>query len=315
MTRFSIDSVKIEDDGDTAVTMRLLNSFRHTTGIQTTGPDTGNPYVEQKYVTTRAEEFAFESTALETLLDTISLLTGKCVVDGATEVGLEFYGQAHDPCGTNGRTTGSTNLKKLCEHSHLLITNLQASVGQDATASVRAICLSDDGSNAPTSTVYNAALPSSPITDEVFTLYPPTIAGTTLAAGSVQSVSLDTGIDVRVIQAAGSIYPTEVLILKSMPTIRIVTEDISTIEAAIGLSGTSCALANSNLYFQKRQTDGGLIAVGSSEHVKITYEGFAYINENFNASGHNVGTMEVVIECTEPTSGTCLTVTTDSAIT
>lgn len=314
MTRFSFDSVVIEDTGDSALTLRTISNFNHRLGIQKTGPDTGNPYQEETYVSSRAEEMSFESTAISSLLDIISLHTGKCVVDGVSEVGLEAYGQGHDACGTGGRTSGSTNLKILCEHSHVLIGNLSGSVGQDVTASVRAICLSDDGSNAPTSTVFNSALPSSPITDEVFTIAAPRIAGTTLAAAGVQSVSIDTGIDVRVVQAAGSIFPTEVLVLKAQPTIRIVTDEVSVVQALVGEDGVACALADSFLKFQKRDNSGGLIAAATTAHVQITYEGFATINDAFNAGGRNPGTLEVMIECLEPSSGVPLTVTTGTAI-
>lgn len=301
MTRFSVDSFKIEDDGESATLLRNVNSMAHNLGIQTSGPDTGNTYNEVRYIVGQAPEFALECLALESLLDSISILTGKCVVDGATEVGLELYGQAHDPCGTAGRLAGSTNMKVLCEHSHLLITQIQGSAGQDAIASVRAICLTD-GTNAPTSTVFNSALPASPISDEAFTIAQARIAGTTLATDAIKSVSIDTGIDVQPLTAADSIWPGSVLILKSTPTLRIVTDDISTVQALVSDSGVACTLANSFVSFARRQADAGLYALTATEHIKITFNGFATLNENYNASGRAVGTMEVVIECTEGAS-------------
>ena len=312
MTRVSFDSFKIHDDGETSVLVRVTNSAVHNLGIQTVGPDTGNPYNEVRYIGQQNETIELRSTALKSLINTISLLTGKCVEDGAgSEVGLEVYGQSHDPCGTSGRTSGSTHMKILAEHSHLLITGIQGSAGQDAEASVRAILLTD-GTNPPSSAVFNVALPASPIIDEAYTIAQPQVAGTAIAKNAVKSVSLDTGIDIEPVTDVGTIYPGIVIVKKATPTIRIVVDDISGVDTLLGESATACTLANSFIAFARRQDDAGIYDLSANQHIKIACEGTAYLNDKFNASGRNVGTAEIVIECTEPSSGVPLAPTVDT---
>lgn len=311
MTRISFDSFKIHDAGESAVTMRVINSATHNLGIQTTGPDSGNPYNEERFIAQQNETFDLRSTALESLLNTINLLTGKCIENGGSEPGLELYGQAHDPCGTSGRTSGSTNMLIAAPHAHLLITNISGNAGQDAEASVRALLLTD-GTNPPSSAVFNAALPASPIDDEVFVVGQPTVAGTALSKNAVRSVSIDTGIDIEAVTDVGSIYPGVVIVKKAAPTIRIIVDDISGVDTLLGESGIACTLANSKVTFAKRNPKAGILALTASEHIEIAFEGMAYLNDKFNASGREVGTAEIIIECIEPASGVPLTVTTDT---
>ncbi len=314
MARVSFDSFKIEDDGESAVLIRVVNSAVHNLGIQSIGPDSGNPYNEKRYIGQQNETFELTSTAIESLIDTISLLTGKCVVDGTTEVGLELFGQSHDPCGTGGRTAGSTHMKILAEHSHLLITGIQGNAGEDAIATVRAILLTD-GTNPPSSAVFNVALPSSPIIDEAFTIGRPQVASTLFARDAVKSVALDTGLDLEVVTDVASIFPSVVIVRKVVPTLRIVVDDISVADTLLGEGMVACTLANSFFTYAKRLANGGIHPAASTVHIKVTFEGSAYLNDKFNASGRNVGTSEIVVEMTEPASGVPLTPTTGVAIT
>lgn len=311
MTRFSIDSFQIFDDGmGSAVSLRNVNQASHTLGLNVTSPSSGNTYEDVAFITSQNTEFNLQALALEQLLDLISIHTGLCV-SNTTNSGLKLFGQGHDPCGTNGRVSGSNNMMVTIGDAHLLITGIEATNGADAVATVRAIALSDGGA-VPMACVFNAALPSSPVLDEVFTLGPTQVGNVALANDTVRSWSLDTGIEIQVLQDAGSIYPSVIVITKVMPTIRIVTDNPALLVGSVPILGLACTNANSFLSLVKRDPGGGLEALSGSEHIKITFNGFATINQHFDASGAGTGTCEVVVKCLQPSGGVPLVVTTDT---
>jgi len=315
MGRFHIDSFQIYDDGmGAAVNLRNVSQASHNVGLTVSSPSTGGPYDRTAFITAQNSEFNLTALALEQILDLVSIHTGLCV-SNTSNSGLKLFGQGHDACGTNGRVSGSNNMAITVGDGHLLVTGIECANGGDATATLRAIALSDGGA-APLASVYNAALPSSGlIEDEVFTLGPTQVESIALGNDTVQSVSLDTGIEVRVLQAASSIYPSAIVIVKVMPMIRIVTDNPSLLASgSIPILGLPCTHANSFISFVKRDPFGGLEALNASEHIKITFAGLAYINQHLDASGADLGTCEIMVKCTQPSGSVPLVVTTDTAL-
>ena len=316
MARFSTDTINLKVISmSTALVLRGIGSASHNMGVATTGPDSGNPYDEAKFVGAQSVSVDFTTTALSSILGELSLLTGLCIDSDGTHEGLELFGQGHDPCGTSGRTAGSTNMQITVGDGHLVITGISGGRNADAVASIRGIALSN-GTLAPTTAVYNGALPSSPIVDEAFIAGAPVVAGQALAADSVQSVSIDTGIELSEISAIDEIWATAVDITKIRPVIRIVTDDPSLMAVGtIKYSGVECTHANTNLWFIKRDPFGGLVSKITSSHIKVTAAGIAYFGTHYDASGSATGATEIVIETIETGGAVPLVVTTGVAVT
>ena len=316
MGRFSTDTLVLHTIamGATPLVLRGIGSASHGLGIQTIGPDSGNPYDETKFIGQQQPTMDFSAVALESLLGELSLLTGLCVLSDGSHPGVEMYGQGHDPCGTSGRTAGSTNMKVTAALGHALITQVGGGRNEDATAALQVMALSD-GATEPTAAVYNAALPASPVVDEAFIVGAPTVAGQALSADSVQSVTVETGIQIEQISAIDEIWPTAVDIIKVRPIIRITLDDPTILDAAkIKYQGVAATHANTFVTFVKRDPFGGLKSKALTEHIKITAAGIAYVDTHYNASGSGTGTVDIVIECIETGGAVPLVVTTGVAI-
>ena len=314
MARFSTDSLVIDDTGLGAIKLRGIGSASHDLGITTIGPDSGNTYDEAKFIGSQLVTMPFTVTAISTLLGKVGLLTGLCVPTGVNP-GVELYGQKHDPCGTAGRAAGSVNLKVAADKAHVFIQSISGSRGSSAIATLLIVALSE-GAAAPTAVVYNVALPTGLTVDEEFSIAHCDVAGQVLAVNSIQSWSIDTGIEFTQLSAVDEIWATDVDITKIRPRITIQTDAPDILDAAkIPYGGVACTHANTELWLRERTAQGGLTAKATTNHIKVTAAGFAYINQHYDASGSAVGGTEIIIETIETGGSAPLVATTGLAIT
>jgi hypothetical protein len=303
MTRYSMDTVKIHETGmAAALVLRGIGSFAHNLGLTSIGPDSGAPYDEVRFVGEQKVAFDFTTPAIASILDTIAFLTGRCLDGDVTgdPPGFDAFMQAHDPCGTNARTAGSTHARMRGRKSHVIVTSLSGTKGQSAVAAIHVYALTIDGATAPTSVVYNAALPASYILDEEFVIGAPTVAGFEIDPTQISQWSIESGIQLDEIMSAGSIYCGAVDIRKIRPRARIAIDDAAALDAAkIPYNGVVCEHADTIFPLIKRDPFGGLIALTAEEHILGTMSGFAYLTNHASTSGSNVAVGEIVIEGTE----------------
>lgn len=319
MTRHSNDSFQMHGilNGvamSAAVTLRSLGGLTHDLGIQTVGPDSGAPYNEKRFVAEKRPEIRTPVVALKSLFDVISVLGTNCFTSDGTHPGIRAFLQSHNPCGANGRTSGSNHRRITTAKAHVIVTQFGGSRGQSATASVRSIGLSTDGVADPDAIVQNAALPSTFIADEEFVITAPKVASFQLDPDAVISWQVDTGININVIVPAGSIYPTVVDITKVPARWTITHDDPTFLDAAkVPPNGIDCTLANTYAFLQKR-IGTGLSIAANTDHIKVAMAGFAYFTTHYDANGSATGTGEIVIESTEGVGGVPMTITTGVAI-
>lgn len=321
MTRFSNDSLQfhgvLNGSGmSAAVTLRCIGQLTHSENLTVIGPDTGAAYRETRFVGERKPEITGTVMALEQILATLSLLGTNCMTADGSHPGVRAFMQSHSPCAANARTAGSNHRRLTFAKSHVLVTQIGGARGQSASANIRIIGLSTDGEADPEAFVNNADLPSTFVDDEEFVIGAPMVNGITIAADHVISWSLDTGIGITVITAAGSIYPTAVDITKVAPVIRIQHDDPTLLDASGGLpaDGIECAHADTELTLIRRTPFGGLYPLDEPEHIKLTAAGYAYHSRAYDASGSAVGTGEITIECTEGVGGVPLTAAVNQAL-
>jgi len=317
--RFSTDTVKLHGVGtDPAVTLRCLGDLSLDMGLGIIGPDSGNTYDEVRFLGQRVPEGSFGAYALKQILNNIPLLGVKCITVDGTHPGVEFYGQGHDPCGTNGRVAAGSHMK-VATHgttgkAFLAVTRIGGSKGQSAMATVRAIICSTDGNGDPDIRVYNATLPTSFVVDEEYVIGTPTIESVAMDNHHVLSWQIDTGIAITPIIGAGSVYATTVDHTKTRPRITIEHDDPTWAQTSkIAFNGKKVLQANTKFPLIKRTPFAGLEALASAVHIRIAAEGMAYNARHYQASGSAVGTGQIVIECSEPAGGVPLVVTVDTA--
>ena len=318
MSRFSTDGLVIDSVTDSgmsaALKLRGVGSASHNLGIQTIGPDSGNPYDEAKFIGAQQVTMPFTITAISTLLGEVALLSGLCVKTG-TDPGAILYGQTHDPCGTAGRASGSVNMSVTADKAHVFIQSISGSRGSSATVNLLIVALSEAGL-APTAVAYNAALPTLTVLDEEFSIAHVDVAGQVLDPSSIQSWTIDTGIEFTQLSAVDEIWATDVDITKIRPRVTIQTDDPSILDSGkIEYTGTACTHANTELWLRERTPSGGLTPKATTNHIKFTAAGIAYVNQHYDASGSATGNTEIAIETITSGGSAPVVATTGLAIT
>lgn len=311
MTRYSNDSLKLHALGmASAKTFRCLQNLSHNLNLATIGPETGAPYREVRFTGSQKPEINTSICALDSLLGFAPLLTPFCIAADGGHPGVVGFMEAHDACGTDGRSSGSTHMSVTSQLAKMIITRLEGRTGQSAWATVRIICLSVDPEDRPTVVVFNAALPTGLILDEEFTIDAPTIAGINIAPDHISGWQLDTGQDVDVIIGAGSLRPTAIDWKKSSPKFTINHDDPSLLDdAKIPYEGIVCAHADTKFPLIRRDPFDGLVDRSETEHMKLTAAGMAYFSKHYDASGSATGSGEITIECTQPSGSVPVVVT------
>lgn len=315
MGRFAIDTISVFSSADSAATtLRAVGSASHSLRRQTTGPNSSNTYDEARYTLDLDDEVSLGGVlAIKTLLSLVSPLIGKCVVEDTGKFGLRLFGQSLDRCGTKGRGASGTHAQVTAAKGHMLVTDFGGSKNQLATANVRIVNLSADGTAAPTTTVYNASLPGTFTYDEAFKIGPVQLGGVALTADEITSVQVSTGINVEVIKDPASGYATNLLILKAQPTIRIGVEGSDVLASGIiPYAGKACTHANSYMSLVQLDSAGTIKALDGSHHIKGTFAGRAYIEDHLNGGGAAAAGATIVVETTEASGTAPLVITTDT---
>lgn len=290
--RFSNDSFRIVRTGPTTTIMNgivNLDVSLNTTAIQPSG---GNAFDDLHHVATQTPEIAITTESLEGVLDSVSFIQGLCLDTGT---GLTVYTQAHDNCGAVPRIASQSSSAEMVV-GRIVIETINASPGANATVSFRAHGTSATGAVEPIAWTHGSvALPTvdAGLKNTMWTLGKVVVGGTTID----RPVSVTISYNLALIKpiSFGSIWPLEVSVTKTSPTISITTEDVSLVDPGlITSSGLAVTHANTSIQFRKR--DGtGFFADGSSEHIKVTAAGIAFARQVYSASGAATGTAVIGI--------------------
>lgn len=314
MSRFAIDTVSIHDDGGSQVTVRSLQSASHRLSRTTTGPESGHTYDEARFILDSDDAFSWATLALSTMLDNVSPVQGVCVEEGDTEFGLRLFGQLLSRCGTAGRGGSGTHAQITAAKSHIFIRQITASPNQPAVMTLEAINLSDDGANDPSVTVYNASLPGSYVIDEAFKLGPVSVGGITLDPEELTTVTIDTNINTQVVRDEVTGYATDLLLLKSQPTVRINAQSGEILQASkIPHVGKACAHANTSIGLIKFDPAGIAVPLATAAHIELTFAGKAFVEDHLSGGGAAAAGSSLLIETIE-SSGVPIIATTGTAL-
>lgn len=294
MSRFSNDAIEIHTTAESsAVVVGGITGFSDSLNSSVSTPDSATPYDLFHSIQAQSPDAAFSTEAIRAILDNVGF-TGKCIASDGTHPGVRFYRRKHDPCGPQGRASGSVHERLTFEDGHLFIDSLSIPAGGNAVINLTAHATEPDYVTQPYVVAYNAALPSSPITNQQFTLGRRVFVGGTQIT-QVTNVSVAWNVNFEKPQYGGSIWPTLVDIQKIKALITITSDDMSILDASkIPRSGKACANANSLFELQRRQQNAGLYDISATEHILARFSGFAVVSRK-QASGGGAGNVEIQV--------------------
>lgn len=241
-------------------------------------PSSGDPYPSHQAIVAQKPTASFTSYHLATILDTLGV--AGLPIFSATNYGLRMYAQKY----TEGSTPASGSVHRMYTIRQGLIvpTRLSCSHQGDATLEV-AVISTYDGTNDPLVITDTVAMPSGLTDAERFTLGNVTFGGISLP--QVTGVDITFGLGTRSTGSNSDIWDTHCSIRTVRPSITLRGIDIEWFKSSvITLAGKAGTHLNSSVYFRKRAVGGSFVADATSEHIKFTACGLAYIDQAFSAS-------------------------------
>ncbi len=179
----------------------------------------GDVYTRQASVGQIKPRGAFASQDLKGVLTAVSLCGGVAVT--SEEKVVLYYQQYEDGAGR----TAAGCITFTCEKGLVIVRRVDGQQGAAATVSAEIFPVSADGQTSPWVKATGVAIPT-------VTHNPPyTVAGST----GVQSISIDTGIEVMEDSGDDDVYPTRLAIESQTPTIEIEQRD----DADLGATATN----------------------------------------------------------------------------
>lgn len=286
--RHSIYAVRLDDTVD--VILKAIGSVNLRTETQYRGDVTsGAVYREHQAIVGQAPTGDFTTMALAQAIDNI-WLTGLSI--GSLASGFDFFAYKHQEGGS--RATGTSH--RQYRFTEGLIVPRRLSVEHQGDAELTYDVLPTyDGTNDIVQVSDSVAVPSVPSDDERFTIHSVSLGGVTISG--VKSIEIDFGINVEREGADSDLWPTHASIVSINPvlTIRGITMDWLS-SSNIPLIGKSGTHANSVIKLRKRlQTQAGFVADGTSEHISITGNGLAYIDDAYASQGDSPNEVSIVM--------------------
>ena len=238
----------------------------------------GEVYNRFSSVQTQTPGATFATYQVGTAIDA----TGVIGYDVSSGAGLALYGVKHQLGGT--RATGNVNAKYSISDGILSPTRLSVSDKGDATLAYECAALHEPaGANDPiVPTFVNAPLS---LTDALrFTLGPVTIESVSLS--QVTGVEIDFGINVVRRPADSEIWDTYASIETIQPVITLRGTLVTWFgSGGVDHDGLAITHANTTIYLKKRAAGGTYVANGTAQHIKLTAEGLATVQQCFDGSG------------------------------
>jgi hypothetical protein len=200
----------------------------------------------------------FQTNDIAGVLAGISVTTGLNVTSGTITIPYRkrVSGGTY-ASGSNHYTLAATN-------GLTIIESIQVADSAEATASLKTVFISTDGFTVPVTENTGAAL-SNQTFNAVHALGTVVIDGT--AVTDVQSVTINTGINLVPYRVGGAVYPTQIFITARDPYIDLVFKDHN----AMAGQGPLFEAATSAVIGLRKRSDGGtFVADGTAEHCTIT---------------------------------------------
>jgi len=251
---------------------------------------------------------------------TTSAITRALAVSGMScanvTTAMDAWFQKYAPGGT--RLTGANSTKFTFAKGMLCPTQITARQGGHATISYSLSAISADGTTSPLSITAATTMPTLLDADQMFTVGPAKINGTTLTG--ITSITFDTGIRPVLLNSDGEAYDTFVAVNDRRPriTMRSKHADFAS-ESGMGfVVGQS---ATDSLVWLRKVLEGGTrVPNGTTEHIRFSIDdGLITIQEasadHGGEGGGDGAEIEVIIEPSFDGTNDIVAISTAAAIT
>jgi hypothetical protein len=281
MNNYNIDCVTLHTVAMGSAVTIGLNQTGGITPENTTTEDTwGNIFAEQSAIVGQKIKIELGSESIAACLAAIPL-TGLCLTADGTHEGLTKYTYNKPSCAN----ATQSHIGYKVAAGLVTLQSIEASAGQTATltASVDAISA---GTNPPLAGAYDATIPYA--LREKFTLGACKIAGQVIDASEIMSASISYNIEVKVADSVGSIWPTDVAVLKVVPSITITTSSLKLLDdAKIPLTGKLALHADTIVQLIGLEAGKSFASFTANKHIRFTMAGQCMISQIESGDGTN----------------------------
>lgn len=241
-------------------------------------------------------------------------LTGTAITSGATFL---LYAQKQQEGGS--RMTGSNHLIYTMREGLLVPRRISVAHQQDASLDIEAL-ITYDGTNDPVTVTAASALPTAVADDERYTLGP-VILDDEAGDGPYTftqklSMEIDLGAQAETNGADSDIWDTHARIVEIQPSIILRGNDVAWWSATmVPLIGRDIVHTGTEIWLRRRKNASTFFPDDEAEHIKITINGMAVLDQLAGAQGNAVDELAVRIPLTFDGTTAPITFTADQAIT
>ncbi len=251
--------------------------------------------------------------------------TSLALIECLTEIGLAGLSIATLPTGLNlfaykhaeGSGRAGASLHRQYSATEGLIVPTRISIDHRGDCRVSFDCMvTYDGTNDPFVITDLVTLPAAAADAARHTIGKTVLGGVTI--DHLKNVELDFGQTIERESADSDKWPTHASIITTKPVFTFRGIDVEYLKAAnIPLEGKAAVHADTTVYFRKRGiTASGFVANGTAEHVKITGDGLAYVDDIYSSQGSGSGVeASVKLPCRFDGTNAPIVITLNSAIT
>lgn len=210
-----------------------------------------------------------------------------------------------------GTYTGSTNDTYILINKGLLhFTSISCQQFQAAVLSAM-IIPTFDGTNLPCVLNNSTAAPTLARDTAVYTLGGLTVNGTAIP---IQSANVELGLGLELMGADGSVYNTEVFIVRRNPKITCTLKDAQVMATIAPFLGKAVG-GDVILYFRKYSMGGGYVANNTEEHIKITVKDGQISSDGIDGNNGGIAGLGITITPAYNATDAIIGINTAAAIT
>lgn len=263
------------------------------TGTETMSDGSGDLYDQTRSLEKQIPEAMLTFKSLASVLTYVGL-AGYCLSTDGSHLGAKLYGNVLGDCAAPPAATD--NIKYTAGKGLLVLGTLTANRGADATISV-AVHMITDGTNAPFSGVYSGVTLPTPLLIQQFTLGVCKVGAIVLT--DLESVSIDFGVQItEKTPQLGGVWPNTVGVKKITPVVRLNGFNPRVLDDSTGipLLGKQASHANTLIQLKKRVGYAAFVGDGTAQHIAITVNGMATVDDAFQASANSEATNSIKVE-------------------
>lgn len=263
-----------------------------STGTESMSDDSGAIYDEVRSIVSQMPEVRITTKSLFTWLSYVGL-AGYCISSDGSHPGLRLYGAVLNDC--KAAPAAGTNLRYTIGKGLIILGQLSATKGQDATLSLMCHAISD-GTNAPFAFAYSSITLPTSLLSQQFTLGVCRVGNILLT--DLQQFTLDFGIECSKKEPeAGTIWPESIAVRKIQPVATFTGFNPTVLDSSsIPLGGKQATHAQTIMQLKKRANYASFVADGTSEHIRLTMNGLATCTGAFAGSGNAEATNVIRVE-------------------